>query len=949
MNKKSIVLRTAALSVAAAFICSVTGDSYQMLKNSKSSVPDDKVTAKELSAEIVQADDTVSVAEQLADACEEKNAEEISAVCDLIINEMDETRNEVKAYSLDINEWASDEIKERQNKYENELNVRYAQTAAALSELKNGKDTEKNLEIVRNSFSDPDEHHRSDAAPNIESSAKSVEEITGTMSMKSVAVNSPEPQPDDLKYDGNTEIPEILAQLAEELDDPNNIYLFVKNTIKTETYTGSKKGALITLAQTGGNDIDQASLLIALLRARNIPARYVTGTVQIPPEQALEITGSDDIDAAGRILASGYRDVKKIKNNGKVVGYKMTRTWVEAYIPYTDYRGTGNKSGDKVWVQLDPSFKKVDIRTESVKADYTENDKALLEMVNNASAENKEAFGEAVSIPDTIECYYSDIEFTNDAYIPSSLPYTTVSVDERYSFIKDSDKDTVSISIGFDDLLSAPVSELYGKSVVIDFEPASQYDQEVIDRYENLTEVPAYLVNVVPVVNVGSKKYKGSNECSLGSAQEMIVSIRESGNTTMLNDTVYSGSVYALNLDLQTISPDEAKAAQHRIDNAKENFTGKNACDPKEIGAFLDFAGKYYFSLCDNMDSIFEAEMNIDKVRHLGLAITGYQFKREAMFGSVTSLDYGSFYIDVGFNSSSVISRSGNRDTEKKYILSAGTIESYLEGYIWEQLIDKEKSCISTISVMNAAAKQGIDFCYLTSANIDAQLEKCNIKDSVKNEIRNFINQGFVIELVPETLSIGDWTGTAYIALDPDTCSASYMISGGTAGGSSMDFPDLFVLNNNLFLINFELADLSIATSYCDFLKAGIDFDPIGRASGMLGMFSGAFALGSAMEMRYANYDYIFEYAERGEDVMREYMIFTLSNAMDTAISVASYVIGMCGEAGGLVSASLSALYDTIKFEIETICNIENGDYEADAESAICCIWDWLGVWLATL
>ena len=42
-------------------------------------------------------------------------------------------------------------------------------------------------------------------------------------------------------------------------------------------YSGLRKGAEETYHQGGGNDIDTASLLIAMLRYRKYPARYVSG------------------------------------------------------------------------------------------------------------------------------------------------------------------------------------------------------------------------------------------------------------------------------------------------------------------------------------------------------------------------------------------------------------------------------------------------------------------------------------------------------------------------------------------------------------------------------------------------------------------------------------------------------------------------------------------------
>lgn len=61
--------------------------------------------------------------------------------------------------------------------------------------------------------------------------------------------------------------PDIQA-LARGLQyDPLNIFHFVKNRVAYECYYGSKKGAHLTLMEMGGNDYDQSSLLVALLRA----------------------------------------------------------------------------------------------------------------------------------------------------------------------------------------------------------------------------------------------------------------------------------------------------------------------------------------------------------------------------------------------------------------------------------------------------------------------------------------------------------------------------------------------------------------------------------------------------------------------------------------------------------------------------------------------------------
>ena len=73
-----------------------------------------------------------------------------------------------------------------------------------------------------------------------------------------------------------------IQQLAAQLGySAANIFQYVANNIQFQPYYGALKGAEATLLTKSGGPTDQASLLIALLRASNIPARYVSGEVAI--------------------------------------------------------------------------------------------------------------------------------------------------------------------------------------------------------------------------------------------------------------------------------------------------------------------------------------------------------------------------------------------------------------------------------------------------------------------------------------------------------------------------------------------------------------------------------------------------------------------------------------------------------------------------------------------
>ena len=105
--------------------------------------------------------------------------------------------------------------------------------------------------------------------------------------------------------------------------------------------------------------MDIASLLIALLRASDYPARYVRGTIAIEEDQARNWVGNaPDLDTAARIFAKGGVPVS-VSEDERLV---KEHVWVEVNV-------AGADSAEREWVGLDASFKQFDYRTPT---DFTE-------------------------------------------------------------------------------------------------------------------------------------------------------------------------------------------------------------------------------------------------------------------------------------------------------------------------------------------------------------------------------------------------------------------------------------------------------------------------------------------------------------------------------------------------------------------------------------------------
>ena len=72
------------------------------------------------------------------------------------------------------------------------------------------------------------------------------------------------------------------------------IYRYVHDQIEYTPIWGSVKGATGTLLDESGNDFDQSSLMIALLRASGYTADFVVGPIRLYPEELEGWLGTDD-------------------------------------------------------------------------------------------------------------------------------------------------------------------------------------------------------------------------------------------------------------------------------------------------------------------------------------------------------------------------------------------------------------------------------------------------------------------------------------------------------------------------------------------------------------------------------------------------------------------------------------------------------------------------------
>jgi len=139
----------------------------------------------------------------------------------------------------------------------------------------------------------------------------------------------------------------MLAQVATTGADPQSMFDYVRY-LEFEAYSGSLRGTRGTLWSAAGNAVDQASLLIAMLRAYGIPARYRHGTLSVSQAQQLILSMFPTPTQILGHVPPGT-EVSDPANDPTLIAEARDHWWVEAYLP-----GSG-------WTDLDPSFTTAEI------------------------------------------------------------------------------------------------------------------------------------------------------------------------------------------------------------------------------------------------------------------------------------------------------------------------------------------------------------------------------------------------------------------------------------------------------------------------------------------------------------------------------------------------------------------------------------------------------------
>lgn len=580
----------------------------------------------------------------------------------------------------------------------------------------------------------------------------------------------------DLPEYCDTQVTRDIADLAERLNSPEEIFKYVANTVNTEFYSGLRKGAIGTFEQNSGNDYDQASLLLAMLKYMDYDASYYAVKANLTVDELMAMTYTDNIEAAINIYTS----------QGKPLSEQTDGTFETERIGIAfDY--------NDISYFLDPSFKKYEKNPEAIDLNSLTSEIETKYLNDNemslfTAAMNAESAYNAQNIADAFPQY---------KIIPQEFDFPSYNISD-YSEDALSIVDNVELFIGDKKAFSYPAAYLYNHNLTIEYEFVKYSDEEIqefnkmfldslgLNSIDDLTRnLGTYEKQVLinAVVKLDGQKIAVGEPGNLGDKEQLKINITSNGQCASVEKELTFGALYSIIFDSQIISPYEiadlySKLPQTADEQSKIN--SGNIYGSDTMMNTLSLIGKTYFSQVDTNNAMLANMSNSFNSRRLSVAVVDYTPEiRNDNYVRLTG--NGKIGIDVLGNWTIFKSRSNNINDETNLRHSAGFLSSELEGTVLEEMTGVRS--VSTAEVLRQAAEQNIDIIQISKENLN-ELCSCNMSAENKADITEYANQGMIITVPKDEVIMDSWVGTGYIVYDPQTDSMLYMINNNLNGGS---------------------------------------------------------------------------------------------------------------------------------------------------------------------
>jgi len=634
--------------------------------------------------------------------------------------------------------------------------------------------------------------------------------------------------------------PAIQAKATELGHNPVKIYNWVRNNIEFVPTYGSIQGADYCLQTKQCNAIDTSSLLIALLRASGIYARYAQGTIELPIEKVKNWAGnfSDSMEAL-RLLASAKIPTKGMTVGGTIEYARIEHVYVEAWIDYIPSRGARHKVGD-TWIPLDASFKQYSYTQGiDIKSAVPFAAQSFVDQITSTATIN-EAGGYVTNvnssyIQQTMTDYQTQVQtYISQNYpnatlgdvlgkkeiikqefpiLAGTLPYRLIVKGATYSSIPDNLRHKIAFNVVkdmYDEIIGTPINitkslpELAGKKITLSYSPATSADEAVINSYlpkphadgtpiqpnELPSSLPAYLINLKPELRIDGVVVATGTSVGMGNTETFKMTFTAPNERPdVITNQIEAGEYLGIALDLGRISQEQMTALKTKLEATKAKLEAHDFTSVTKEDVLADLlyaAALYYYAKLDVIDFVNAKTHGVIAIRLPSESKFSVELSVKSFFGIPVSVSSGGLAMDIDRTMTLVKSLRSEANKAKDFLLSSGMNGSSLEYSIPEQLFStpgNPAQGISSVKALQIANDHGIPIYTINQSNINTILPQLQLDSGTISDIRNAVNAGKEVTVSKTDIAFNGWTGCGYIIIDPTTGSGAYMISGGLSGG----------------------------------------------------------------------------------------------------------------------------------------------------------------------
>jgi YD repeat-containing protein len=569
----------------------------------------------------------------------------------------------------------------------------------------------------------------------------------------------------------STETTPEIESLARALrHDVDLIYEFVASQIAYDPIWGSHKGALGTLLDREGGDFDQASLMIALLRASGHTASYVYGKQRIEAADLVNWLGvSEDSDVVANLIGNSGRSLDASRNqvltfpDGSLFGVDMERVWVEVRIDGTDY-------------VFDPAFKVHTVRTG-------------IDLGAAMGYDRQSLLGSALAGATVTS---NSVQSLNDANLRLALDGFAANLADVIR--NDHPGATIDEIIGGREILppveaprqtSVPgqqaVFEQWAGEIPAAFRACLRVALPGFDETFNTDALAGRRLTIFyesnrPVLRLDGVLVATGTAASAGTQQDLQIEavhpfftdfadqsgtmqIKAGGSFLVLND--WTGSR-------------EGRVRHHELRERILTAEGGDVSSEPVLGESLAVFAASWLAQVEET-----CELNV----RLADAVC-FSFHNVGIAGQTDSP-----FVDIPFSiRNSASNTPGVRGAlDRSAFFSIGGHSSVLEGGVIEQL-QPELRAVSTVALAGVANDQSSSFFDVTAATFPTvQPQLLNYSAAEVARVQSFLDQGARV-LLPRNgnLTVDSWTGLGFLAItEPPSggISLGYIITGGLNGG----------------------------------------------------------------------------------------------------------------------------------------------------------------------